>query len=209
MLDALRDEIPTAVFRVTVGGEPRLDVEVTMDGKALFSDVPARAVELNPGTHRFVFKHRQLAAVEREVTITEGDRLVPIAVHFMNQPTENTANNALDSKPGPRRQRTIPTAAYVLGGVGVVGLAGFVGFGLATRSKESELKSTCSPGCSQDAINQVERRAQIADISLAVGAAALIAAAATYLFFGAADKTQPQTSWVLKPQMQPKLEFDF
>ena len=209
MLDTLREEVPTAVLRVTVDGAPRADVEVVMDGKPLFSEVPPRAFDLNPGSHRFVFKHGQLAAIERDVTITEGDKLVSIVVHFTALPATDESPVSSSSKPVETDHRATPLAFYVLSGVGIVGLGGFVGFGLATRSKENELRSTCSPGCSQSAINGVVHRATIADISLGVGAAALAAAAATYLFFGTTESAPVAAVLAPKRPWQPQLQINF
>ena len=209
MLDTLRNEIPTAVFRVTVDGEPRVDVEVVMDGKPLFSAVPMRAFDLNPGNHRFQFRHGTLAPVEREVTVTEGDQLVPITIHLVTSPAADQSLAAPSSRVVASDRRSVPLTAYVLSGVGVLGLGGFVGFGLATRSKESELRSTCSPACSQADIDQVEHRARFADISLGVGVVALAAAAASYLFFGTAESAPVAAVRAPQRHMQPQLQFNF
>ena len=59
-------------------------------------------------------------------------------------------------------------------------MAGFVGFGLATRSLESHLQDTCSPRCTDSQVDAVDRRALFADVSLGVGVAALAVAGTLY-----------------------------
>jgi hypothetical protein len=206
MIDDLRAQIPTVVLRVTVDGESSVDVQVYMDEKLLFSEVPTRAFDLNPGKHRFVFRYRQLAPIEREVAITDGERLVPIVVRFVTPPQPRE----VPLEPPKAPHRSIPWSVYGLSGVGAIGLGGFVGFGLATRSKENDLKSTCSPACSQSAIDSVERRAKMADYSLGFGLVALAAAAAAYFLTTGTDQS-PSTgaSMIPKALVPPRMQFDF
>lgn len=177
-IDELRSQVPSVVFRISVDGEARSDVEATMDGQDLFSEMPTRALEVNPGKHRFIFRFGQLDPIERQVTITEGEKLVPVSAAFSSAPAETTE---VEPPPATAEHRPIPLPVYVLSGVGVLGLGGFVGFGLATRSKEGELRSSCSPSCAQSEIDALENRALLADISLGIGVVAL-AAATTYYF---------------------------
>jgi hypothetical protein len=177
-IDELRSQIPSVVFRVSVDGEARSDVAASMDGQELFSEIPTRALEVNPGKHRFVFRFGQLDAIERQVTITEGEKLVPVSAAFSSSPAADAAE--LELPQIPSEHRPIPLPVYVLSGVGVLGLGGFVGFGLATRSKEGELRSSCSPSCARSEIDALENRALFADISLGIGIAALAAATAYY-----------------------------
>ena len=76
-------------------------------------------------------------------------------------------------EPPPARERPIPTAAYVLGGVAVVGLATFGTLAFLGRSEQSELERSCSPRCSPDQVKPMKTKFLIADIGLAVFAVSL------------------------------------
>lgn len=186
-IDELRSQIPSVVFRISVDGEARSDVAASMDGQELFSEIPTRALEVNPGKHRFVFRFGELDAIERQVTITEGEKLVPVSAAFSSTPAEQPAE--AESPPVATEHRPIPLPVYVLAGVGALGLGGFMGFGLAARSKEGELRSSCSPACAQSEIDALENRALAADISLGIGIAAL-AAATTYYFLRPSESVE-------------------
>lgn len=176
LLDELRVQIPSVVFRITVDGQSRPDVAAALDGIPIFAEVPTLAWDIDPGRHVFVFTHGDLEPIRQEVTITEGERLVPINVQFSTPKPVPPA-----APPIYVEQRPIPTAVYVLSAAGILGLGSFVGFGLAARSKEDQLHWSCSPNCSPAQVDSVETRARIADISLGIGTAALVAAGTYYL----------------------------
>jgi hypothetical protein len=207
MLDELRAQVPSVVFRITVDGAPCSDVDAIMDGRPLFSEVPARAFDIDPGKHRFEFRHGQLSPVNREVMITEGEKLVPIAVQFA--PSEPDAQAAANDSTSPvSAHRPVPAPVYLLSGVGVLGLGGFIGFGLATHSKENALRSSCSPACTQSEIDAVHRRAVMADVSLGVGVVAL-AAATTYYLLRPSETVQLGAAVLPNGRVQSQLRVEF
>jgi hypothetical protein len=79
----------------------------------------------------------------------------------------------------PAADRRIPPAAFVLGGVGLLGLASFAYFSISGRVQHSELQSSCAPRCSDDEIAPVRTRYLIGDVSLAAAVVSL--GAATWL----------------------------
>lgn len=205
-IDELRSQIPSVVFRISVDGEARSDVAASMDGLELFSEIPTRALEVNPGKHRFVFRFGELDALERQVTITEGEKLVPVSAAFSSTPAEQPA----EAEPPPvvAEHRPVPLPVYLLAGVGALGLGGFMGFGLATRSKEGELRSSCSPSCAQSEIDALEIRALVADISLGIGIAAL-AAATTYYFLRPTESVEVAAMLAPHGGVQSQLRVTF
>jgi hypothetical protein len=83
----------------------------------------------------------------------------------------------------------------VLGGVGVLGLASFAFFGLSGSSKQSDLDSrNCKPNCPQDDVDTIKRNYLIADISLGVGAASLVAASVFYFTRSSSQEPGPSNS---------------
>jgi hypothetical protein len=187
LLEEVRAQVPSVVFRVTVDGETRSEVSAFLGDRKLFSEIPPRAMEFDPGKYRFRFDYGKLPSIERDITIAEGERFLPIAVAFetpnRTPPKQGRppSGAAPESAPVSVDRRPVPWPVYALAGLGVVGVGGFVGFGLASRSKESDLKSSCSPTCTPKQIDSAHKPAILADISLGVGAAAMVAAATYYL----------------------------
>lgn len=82
------------------------------------------------------------------------------------------------------RGKSIPTASWITGGVGVAGLAVFAIFGSSAKSKASDLDA-CSPRCPEserDVADAGKRDQTIANIGLAVGGVGLLSAAGFYIF---------------------------
>lgn len=92
------------------------------------------------------------------------------------------ASAAPAGAPGPDR-----TASYIVGGAGLVAIGIGVAFGLRASDKEDESKADCPSGCitqeAADLNQQARTSATIANVSYAVGVAAL--ATSVYLFFSA------------------------
>jgi hypothetical protein len=160
--------IPTIVPSArTTGGEELVEVRVQVDGKVLTEKLDGRAHQLDPGPHTFRFETGGFPAQELRAVLAEGERLRKVEAVF-------------DSGEKPAEQ-PIPTLVYVLGGIGIAGLAGFTYFGLSGLSQESDLDSQgCEPNCSQGDTDDLKRTYLFADISLAIGIAGL--GGATYLY---------------------------
>lgn len=75
--------------------------------------------------------------------------------------------------------------AYVAGGVGVVGLAGFAVFGIMAKGTHDDLAARCPGGQCQtspsDAVSKGKTQQLVADVSLAVGVVGLGAGVALFL----------------------------
>jgi len=100
----------------------------------------------------------------------------------------------MSASPQPESHSNGPrTAAYIAGGVGVLGLASFGVFGYLDRSTYSDLKTKCNSGaCSPSQSNDIDagRRYQlIANIGLGVAAVG-VAAATTLFLVSSPGKTQ-------------------
>ena len=73
------------------------------------------------------------------------------------------------------------------GSAAALALSGLV-VGLNAQSKYDELNDTCSPGCSDDAVESVKTRALVADVLFGVAAAAAVTATVLYFLEGRGDK---------------------
>jgi tetratricopeptide (TPR) repeat protein len=88
-------------------------------------------------------------------------------------PTPESVPPQKPIEPAPKTDRPIPTAAYVLGGVAVVGLATFGTLAILGRNQQSQLERSCSPKCSPEQVQPMKTKFLIADIGLAVFAVSL------------------------------------
>jgi hypothetical protein len=114
---------------------------------------------------------------------------------------------ATPAAPPPRREvaaappqltasRPIPTSAYVLGAVGVAGLATFGTLAILGKSQQDDLERSCSPACSPAQLSPMKTKFMIADIALAVGAVSLGAAGYLVLTRSAAPaRVGRRTGW--------------
>jgi hypothetical protein len=83
-----------------------------------------------------------------------------------------------------------PVIAYVLGGVGVVALAGAGYFWLSASSAETDLEdSGCEPNCADSDVDSIHQKRLFGDIALGVGVVSLGVAA--YLILSPRKPARP------------------
>jgi hypothetical protein len=144
-------------------------VRTLMDGKLLTDRVDGKELEVDPGVHRFRYELAGARPVEQSVVIRERERGRKLRVDF----------GAVESAATPSGP---PASVYILGGVGVAGIAAFSIFGSIGLSQKSDLDdSGCKPNCSSDDVDRVRRSFLIGDIALGVGVVALSVATVIYL----------------------------
>lgn len=96
--------------------------------------------------------------------------------------SESNAATTFDSK--DLEGKSIPTGTWVMGGLGLAGVATFAVFGAMAKSKASDLDE-CSPRCPEsqrDLADEGKRDQTIANIGLVVGGLGLATAAGFYIF---------------------------
>ncbi len=168
-LDQVSKTIPSVVVSAKdEGGRELTDVTVSVEGHFSRRPVDGSPIELDPGAYRFVYERPGGIRVERNVVLQLGVRNRLVEVTF-------PGGKSVHEKPPP------PPIAYVLAGVGAVGLGSFTYFGLKGRSEYLELKHTCAPRCRPDAGDAARSHFLIADVSLGVAAVSL--AASAYFFW--------------------------
>ena len=154
-------------------GAPVSGALVLVDGAVVATGVDARPVELTPGVRRVGVIVAGARLVEREVTILEGEKKVPVGFVIA------------DPKPPPvvlpPPSRTVPVGVVVLGAVAALGVGGFISFGLLGNARKDTLEA-CRPRCDPNDVDVVRDAYFAGDISLAVGAAAAIGAVTWAVF---------------------------
>ncbi len=183
---------PTSVFRVvTVDGRELRGVELTVDGGST-TRLDGRAQAFDPGEHHLRFQLDGYQPLERNFTFSEGEKLVAReivleAVHTAPASVEGQRDPGFVSVDEGTSKSLVPVWIGV--GIGAIGVAGFSYFALEARAGDRALGS-CYPNCAVSEVDRVKQEYLLAHISLGVGVAGLVGAAA-WLLFGPDEEAAP------------------
>jgi hypothetical protein len=164
MLEELDRDQPSLVLsaKSTTGGDVA-NATASIDGAAA-ERLDGRALLLDPGQHRIVIEAPGFRPSETEVVVRVGENQRQLELTLA--PVVAPAPGA---KSQPKRKRIprsggLPTATYVLGGVGFLaaGVAGL--FYVDGYRKDRKLRDECAPNCSDERIDQVRSRFLVGDI---------------------------------------------
>jgi hypothetical protein len=215
--------LPSIVFLPKdAAGNDVAGVKVTIDDAAAGASgasgvLDGRPIVLDPGNHTFKFEFPGHPPVERSFVLLEGakDRqervdLVPPAPPPSPVASSVGAHGA-EGAPSGSGQRT---AALVVGGVGVLGVAAGTVFGLLASSKWSDSKNECGSSSSLCLGNRAQAvsdhdaaatDATVSTVAFAAGGAAI--AAGAFLFFtaphGGPETSKPEGHVALVPILGP------
>jgi hypothetical protein len=182
-MDDVDQRTPTVVLSAKSRGNDESNVSVSIDDSPFAARLDGRPQPIDPGEHRFRWVHGLDAPVDQTIVIRAGEKNRALAVEFGSAPPKEEPR-----RPGP------PALAYVLVGVGVVGVTtgvilDVVGYGHYT---------TCSnAGASCDNSSEKSKALTefvIGDSAIVVGLAA--GAVATWLFLRHRDVEAPSASHV-------------
>ncbi len=162
-------------------GKPA-DAGVLVDGVPLVSRIGDDAVAVDPGEHVFRFVGRDGATSQQRVILKEGEQgrtvsavLGATASGASPEGGESGGGGTEHGAPATGSERRhVPVASYLLGGVGVVGLAVSTVLTIKGHVDESTLRgSGCAPNCSTGAVDSIAHEYNGAWISAGVGIVAL------------------------------------
>jgi hypothetical protein len=189
MYTELQEATPSIVFaaRDPKNGELS-DVTVVMDGQTAKTQLDGKPLLVDPGNHTFKFSAASYLPVERQILIRAGEKFRQVSVVLSPEhpepepaaappPTSGAAPVTAAISPRPRH---VPVASYVLGGVGVLGIAGFALFRVSGKSDYDHLHETCVDTCPKSSVDPVRQKYLFSDIALGVGSAALVGAVLVY-----------------------------
>jgi hypothetical protein len=184
-MNELDQRTPSVVFEARLDGQLNILAKIDVDGKTVTKWTRGEALRLDPGEHHFQFLLEPYPPVVQTLLLGEGMRYRLVSAEFKS-PNALTAptpapNNSATPPVAWTRERPVPILVYPLLGVGAVGLAGFVGLVLSGNAEHDNLAKTCAPYCTEAQVNPMRVRYLIGDISLGVGAMALIGAGVLYL----------------------------
>lgn len=151
-----------------------VDVRVIVDGELVASHLDGLAMPVDPGTHLFRFEAAGATPLEQQILIREGEKGRALPITLMAPPP---------APPPAKQSRRMPTATYILGGIGIAGMAGFTYFGIKGTLEAGDLGDTCgkTKTCTESQVAAVRRELIVADISLAIGLVSL--GSALYIYF--------------------------
>ncbi|MBI2388511.1 MAG: hypothetical protein HYV09_02740 [Deltaproteobacteria bacterium] len=179
--------VPSVIFVARVGDAAVTEVLVRVDGELVAATLDGRSYALNPGEHVVRFERAGAEAIERRVLVLESDRsrVVEGAWPAPSAAAAPVAAQVASPKPAPPDAprapvRPTPIAAWVLAGVGVVGLATFIGFAVDGRVRQAELEAGCAPYCAADEVRAMRRSYLIGDVALAVSLASFAGSGALF-----------------------------
>jgi len=193
-LSEVEASIPTVVFSAKAGNEDLSDVKVTLGDQTLAEALDGKAVPMDPGTHTFVFESAKHGSKELKFVVKEGKKAQAVEIVFVVQkkgddagegdPKEDSGTTKISSSDAKGSK----TFAYVLMGVGVVGLGGFAYFGLSGKSDQNALECADQKTCTDDDLDPVKKKYLYADIALGVGLVSL--GVGTYLLLSGGGKSE-------------------
>lgn len=169
---AVQNELPTLVFTAQSEDQDLTDVRISIGSRLLATRIDGQAIELDPGEYDFDFNASGMQPLSQHLVIARGEQNRLVRVELVPLASASTRRDA--KAPRARRSLLLPG---VFAGVGVVGVAGFGALGAWGHSSESALKESCSPYCKKSEISSVRTKYLLADISLGVGIAGLVASA--------------------------------
>jgi len=179
-LDETKRRIPSLVPRAKDGdGRDLTDVTLSLDGRELVAPFDGRAIEVDPGTHKLVFEVQGASPVVVDVVAHDGEQ-------------RRFVDAVIGARAGEPTSKAVPAGVWVLGSVGVVGLASFAVFGTRAKSEVDDMRSSCAPYCSEQRVDDARRDAWIANGSLGVAVVA-IGVGAWLLLDTASDEPSVET----------------
>jgi hypothetical protein len=158
-------------------GNDIVDARVSIDGQPPVV-VTARAIDLDPGPHHFVFSHAPGPDVAIEALLRDGekDREIRATLGGEAVPAHPPASDSIHEG---EAVRPVPPAALIAGAVAVAGLGVFAVLG--TMGVVRRGNDHCDTGCSAGDKSSVDADFLGADVGLGVGLVATGVAAWLYL----------------------------
>jgi hypothetical protein len=185
-LNDVEQRLPSIVLEARdAEGHDLTAVKVTIDGALVADKLDGRAIDLDPGEHVLRLQADGKKGAEQKILLVEGEKRRRISarleasaasVPIVPQPEPQPRQEPEPPKPEGETHTRVGWPVIALGAIGALGLGGFAFFGLSGSSKQSDLDSGCKPACEPSKVDDVRRTYLFADISLAVGVAAIGAA---------------------------------
>jgi hypothetical protein len=175
-----------ARLKVTVSAPADANVWVSIDGALISAANLNENRPIDPGDHAIKVGASGFVEAVATVHVADGGA-ESVALALVREPSgtkEALGVQRAAAAPPERPPARSHMASYVLGGVGVLGLAIGAGFGLAAVSDKSNLEGACKdkvcPPSAQGTLDSGTRFGDVSTVSFVVGGLALAAGAVLY-----------------------------
>jgi hypothetical protein len=181
-LSEVEASMPSLVLVVKKGDKELEVVRVLYDDEPIKESLDGKAVPVDPGQHTLQFLTDEAQPTSLKIVIREGEKNRQVVVEL---PSDNERRSNVDAKTEPKNLPAPQGSSrtwlpYAFGGVALLGVSGFVAFGLMGNSEYAERERTCGHTCSDAEVQSVRTKYYLADVSLGVGLVSL--GVASYLF---------------------------
>jgi hypothetical protein len=194
LLSALDTSMPTVIFGArTEDGQDLVDVHVFVDGVTLLTALDGKAVPIDPGPHTLRFEREGSPPVERRVVIREAEKDRLVTLTFVRRVVQPSPPAAPPQSGG--ETRPTPVLVYVLGGIGLASLAGFIYLDAHGQSEYDACKPPAV--CSQSTVNALGVDRALAFGSLGLGVISL--AAGAWIWIARPARTNAAISLTVAP----------
>jgi len=196
-LAALKGQVGVIHLRLS---DPPAGTSVTVADRPVQLSALARPVIVAPGTVVVVARAEGHAELSKRVDVAAGQETtvdLELAPLSSKEPTPDLPPPAAPA-PAPTAPSPLRTAAFVAGGVGAVGLVGFVVFGAMHHAKFSDLEDSCPNNrCTrdrQDDIDSGKTDETLANVGLVIGVLGAGAGVTLFILSGRKSANAPPAS---------------
>jgi hypothetical protein len=174
--------MPTVVLAVRdARGQDVLGALVSVDGVLIAQGLDGKALEVDPGVHKFRFESAG-AAVEQVVLVRQGEKSRAITATLDRGAVAPTAPASSTSSPPSASSLHASPWTWAFGGIGVVALGLGAYLELSVNADASGLESSCGHSCSHAQVNPLVLKQQVlGPVAFGVGALSLGLAGYTLL----------------------------
>jgi hypothetical protein len=171
-LDEVETSMPSVVLSAQKDGKESQSVRVLIDDAPLAERLDGRSIVVDPGPHTLTFVAQNEKPIQLQLVFREGEknRLVTVTFGQADAPKPSAVEPVQPVRSEPSSPNWL---AYGLGGVGLLGVGGFIAFGLWGNSELSDKEHSCAPACSDSEVSSIRTKYHLADISLGVGVVSL------------------------------------
>jgi hypothetical protein len=174
--------IPTVVLAVRdARGQDVLGALASVDGVPIAQGLDGKALEVDPGVHRFRFESAG-AAMEQVVLVREGEKSREITATLDRGPVAPTAPPGPPTSLAPASSLRASPWTWAFGGIGLMALGVGAYLELSVNADASGLESSCGHSCSHAKVDPLVLKQQVlGPVAFGVGALSLGLAGYTLL----------------------------
>lgn len=175
-LGQIESQIPSVVIAAKDSeGKDATDVRVSIDGVKVADRIDGVAVTVDPGPHEITCEYRGATQVEKVVILqAQKSRQITCSFAASEESVEDPDPTPAD---GPAADDAQPVIGYVLGVLGLGGIAAFAALGIIGKGEADDLDTSCGKNapppntqtCTDEQIDPVRNKLIAADVSLGVG----------------------------------------